>query len=128
MVASDTDKFPVVINMLKALSDRNRLRTFMVLLEGELCVCQIVELLQLAPSTVSKHLSVLNQSGLLGSYKKGRWVYYHISKYALENQNELVDSLATMLKDDPQVISDLKNLQEILKTDPEQLCKMQSGR
>ena len=43
----------------------------------EACVCQITEVIGYAPSTVSKHLSVLKAAGLLDSYKQGRWIYYH---------------------------------------------------
>ncbi len=128
MVSFDKDRFAVVLNILKALSERNRLRAFMSLVEGELCVCQIVELLNLAPSTVSKHLSILNRSGLLGSYKKGRWVYYYISNDILYEHRDFIDSLVATLKNDPVVQADMKHLQEIKMMDPEQLCKMQSGR
>ena len=62
--------------IVKALADENRVRALMALRERELCVCEIIELLGLAPSTVSKHLSILYQAGLLESRKDGRWVYY----------------------------------------------------
>ena len=51
----------------KALSDANRVRVLMGLTTGELCVCQIIEMLSLAPSTVSKHMSVLRQARLVES-------------------------------------------------------------
>ena len=51
----------------KALSDANRVRVLMGLTTGELCVCQIIELLSLAPSSVSKHMSVLRQARLVES-------------------------------------------------------------
>ena len=64
--------------VMKALSDENRLRALMALAGGELCVCQIIELLGLAPSTVSKHMAVLHQAGLVEARKDGRWVYYRL--------------------------------------------------
>lgn len=64
------------MSVAKALADENRVRVLMFLREGELCVCQIIALLRLAPSTVSKHLSVLAQAGLVDSDKRGRWNYY----------------------------------------------------
>ena len=45
----------------------------------ELCVCQIVELLGLAPSTVSKHLAILKQARLVDSRKEGRWMFYRLA-------------------------------------------------
>ncbi len=61
-----------------ALSDRNRVRALAQLQGGELCVCQIIELLQLSPSTVSKHMSILRHAGLVEARKDGRWMYYHL--------------------------------------------------
>jgi DNA-binding transcriptional ArsR family regulator len=53
------------MNITKALADENRVRALLALRHGELCVCQITEFFGLAPSTMSKHLSVLYQAGLL---------------------------------------------------------------
>ncbi len=64
----------------KALSDESRVRALMALSGGELCVCQIIELLGLAPSTVSKHLAVLHQAGLVETRKDGRWIYYRLAE------------------------------------------------
>jgi len=66
--------------IVKALADENRIRILMALHERELCVCDIIDLLGLAPSTVSKHLSILYQAGLLESRKDGRWVYYRLAR------------------------------------------------
>ena len=63
----------------KALADANRTRALMCLRDGELCVCRIMELLQLAPSTVSKHLDILYRAGLVESRKEGRWIYYRLA-------------------------------------------------
>jgi ArsR family transcriptional regulator, arsenate/arsenite/antimonite-responsive transcriptional repressor len=63
----------------KALSDETRVRALMSLRGGELCLCQVIELLQLAPSTVSKHLTVLQQAGLVLRRKEGRWHYYRLA-------------------------------------------------
>src|SRR5882757_1584237 len=62
----------------KALSDPNRVRILLALKSGELCVCQITELFGFAPSTVSKHLSILHNAGLIRSRKSERWVYYRL--------------------------------------------------
>lgn len=53
--------------MLKAVSDENRVRLLMALSEGELCVCQLIEFIELAPSTVSKHMSILRGANLVES-------------------------------------------------------------
>ncbi len=67
------------VKVTKALGDVQRLRILSLLEHGELCVCQIIEVLGLAPSTVSKHLSLLSSAGLVVMRKEGRWAYYRLS-------------------------------------------------
>ena len=64
------------VDVAKALSDPGRVRVFCALRDRELCVCQLVDLLGLATSTVSKHMAILRQARLVESRKDGRWVYY----------------------------------------------------
>jgi len=67
------------LTIAKALSDEARVRGLMSLAEGELCLCQIIEVLGLSPSTVSRHRSVLHQAGLVERRKEGRWHYYRLA-------------------------------------------------
>lgn len=67
------------VAMAKALADETRLRALLALRGGELCVCQLIELLGFAPSTVSKHMSILRAAGLVESEKRGKWVYYRLA-------------------------------------------------
>ena len=64
------------VDNLKALGHPARLRMLALLKDGELCVCQVTEVLGLAPSTVSEHLSVLRRAGFIEERKEGKWVYY----------------------------------------------------
>jgi len=66
-------------NILKALSDKNRLRIIKMLQKKSLCVCEIREILDLAVSTVSKHLSILKEAGLIVDWKEGKWINYKIN-------------------------------------------------
>jgi len=112
------------MNITKALADENRVRALLALRQGELCVCQITELLGLAPSTVSKHLSLLFQAGLVESRKEGRWIYYQLpGKKAPVLVRESLYWIKKALVDHPQVWADNKRLKEILKQDPTELCK-----
>jgi ArsR family transcriptional regulator, arsenate/arsenite/antimonite-responsive transcriptional repressor len=63
----------------KALSDETRVRALISLEGGELCLCQVVDLLKLSPSTLSKHMSVLRDAGLVAGRRDGRWMHYRIS-------------------------------------------------
>ncbi len=65
-------------NLAKAIGDENRVRILMALQNFPLCVCQLTALLDLAPSTTSKHLSILRQAQLIECVKNGRWAYYQL--------------------------------------------------
>ena len=67
------------MNITRALSDENRVRILMALRKRTFCVCQITALLDLSPSTTSKHLSVLKQARLIEGKKQGKWVYYSLA-------------------------------------------------
>ena len=68
------------MNITKALADENRIRILLALhASDELCVCNINELLELAPSTVSKNLFLLKNARLVKARKAGRWMYYRLN-------------------------------------------------
>jgi ArsR family transcriptional regulator len=108
----------------KALADENRVRMLLALRDGELCVCQITELFGLAPSTISKHLSILHQAGLAESRKSGRWMHYSLpGKTASTAARQAIRWAAEAVGKDPRVIADAKRLNEVLAINPEELCK-----
>ena len=92
-------------------------------------MCQLIELLQLAPSTVSKHMSVLKQAKLVTGSKKGRWMYYRQANAAapVEARQALVWIRASLSSSD-RIRVDQKRLAAILKLDRGKLCRNQSGR
>jgi len=114
-----------VLAITNALADESRVRALIALTRGRLCVCQIAELLQLAPSTVSKHLSILRQGGLVDAQKKGRWIFYFIPEQPDASVRQTLDWLRGALAKDPRVAEDVKRLREILKEDPEEICRRQ---
>jgi len=67
------------IRVMKALSDPNRVRVVKLLQAGELCVCEITEVLGLAQSTVSKHMKILEDAGLVLKERQGTWVLYRLA-------------------------------------------------
>ena len=114
--------------LFKALADPNRLRAMAAMENRELCVCQIVELLNLAPSTVSKHLSLLADAGLLNSEKRGRWVYYAWSKQPTPEIATFLEILPGLFAENTAINEDRIRLSDILAFDPEALCRAQSRR
>jgi ArsR family transcriptional regulator, arsenate/arsenite/antimonite-responsive transcriptional repressor len=113
------------MSVTKALSDENRVRTILALRNGELCVCQIVELLQLAPSTVSKHMSILRQARLVNTRKDGRWVYYSLDPVGSDLHRPVIDWLCESLWATPEAASDRRKLQQIICMEPQVLCQIQ---
>ena len=78
-----------LLKALKATGDESRLRILNILRMRPLCVCEIADVLGLAQSTVSRHLKLLEESGLLERTKDGLWVEYRLSRaqeYSLQNR------------------------------------------
>ena len=106
----------------KALGDKQRVRALMSLRNGELCLCQLIELLGLSPSTVSKHMAILNQAGLVESRKKGRWVYYRlVGTGAHPCMVGAIRWLKGCLVKDPQIHADERRLKAVCKLPKEKL-------
>lgn len=115
-----------LIRITKALADPNRVRVLLALRWQELCVCQIVELLRLAPSTISKHLSILNNAGMIVSRKTERWVYYRLpGKEAPIVVREAIAWIHKSLAKTDETRSDVEKLRLILKTDLAVICRRQ---
>jgi DNA-binding transcriptional ArsR family regulator len=113
--------------VIKALADENRVRILMALDSKELCVCQIVELLGLAPSTVSKHMAILKQARLVESRKHGRWMFYRRSEeHAPVEAEEMTALVCRLLARDVQRRQDARRLKQVLKIDREELCEKQN--
>jgi ArsR family transcriptional regulator, arsenate/arsenite/antimonite-responsive transcriptional repressor len=97
-----------LLDALKALSDETRLRILNLLYDRELCVCDIMEALQIAQAKTSRHLIYLKNAGLVKDRKYAQWVFYSL---ALDDRMKFVDSL---------VYDNLRNL-EVYKNDMQHL-------
>jgi len=114
------------VEIASALGEPNRLRVLLALRRGQLCVCQITELLALAPSTVSKHLTVLKHAGLVQSRKDGRWIHYFLPEADADPVVAgAIDWAQRSMADDPQVAEDDHALESIRQMDKEVLCRQQ---
>jgi ArsR family transcriptional regulator len=84
--------------LLKALADPTRLRILSLLSrhEGEVCVFEIVESFTLEQPTISHHLRILRDAGLVDCRKKGLWAYYYVRREALTRAREVIDALAQL--------------------------------
>lgn len=112
------------MNVCKALSDENRIRVIMALNGKELCVCQIIKLLGLAPSTVSKHMSILKHAKMVQSRKEGRWIHYRLARDKSKlNISTLIKWISAALSKNDKIVKDSKELKKILKCDTEEICR-----
>jgi ArsR family transcriptional regulator len=91
------------IRVMKALSDPNRVKVVKMLQQKEMCVCEIQFALGLAQPTVSKHLKVLEEAGLVQSQKAGLWVNYSLSGGGSPYAATLLGNLKHWLQDDPDI-------------------------
>lgn len=118
-----------ILTIARALSDENRLRALLALRDQEVCVCQLIELLQLAPSTVSKHMSILKQARLVVGRKKGRWMHYRLpGKTAARMVRQVLSWVRQSASEDPRIQTDAGRMKKILATNRSLICKRQSAR
>jgi ArsR family transcriptional regulator, arsenate/arsenite/antimonite-responsive transcriptional repressor len=109
-----------LVNIFKALSDRNRMRIMKLLENRPLCVCEITAVLKLAPSTISKHLSILRQANLIMDEKEGKWVNYRLNQDNFQSYTpDLLKLLHSWLPSDETITRD-KRL--VAKVNRHHLC------
>jgi len=94
----------------KALSDETRLRILALLRDGELCVCELMSVLDLPQSTVSRHLAYLKNSGFVSDRRRGTWMHYRLIEDDSSLHQELLALLHKNLSTNTQVSEDLKKL------------------
>jgi len=118
-----------LLAVTKALADENRVRMLLSLQGRELCLCQIIELFQLAPSTVSKHMGILHQARLVDRRRDGRWTHYRLAgRDAPAPVRAAIRWVRQAGADDPKVGRDAERLEAILEIDPEVICRKQLKR
>jgi ArsR family transcriptional regulator len=103
--------------IFKALSDPIRLRIILLLQsEGELCVCDLMAVLKLPQSTVSRHLAYLRKTCWVDTRREGVWMFYQLGKESCQMCSELLDTLKKNVSMLPDSLSDRKALAEFIKS------------
>ena len=116
------------LSITKALGDETRVRAFLSLRDGELCLCQIIDVLGLSPSTVSKHMDVLQQAGLVERRKEGRWHYFRLANHqAMPVVRRAIKWVLESLQDEPVVIGDARKLCCVRRKDLKELSVCYKG-
>ncbi|MGE5516896.1 MAG: ArsR/SmtB family transcription factor [Bacteroidota bacterium] len=107
----------------KAVADPSRARILKLLESGELCVCQITTVLDLAPATISKHLAALKTAGLLQQRRDGKWVYYRLAERELNPYApQFLALVRQSLADDPTTAEDRRVLAQVNAVPLSVLC------
>ncbi len=85
------------LQIFKALSEEIRLRILALLFHGELCVCDLMDVLDMPQSTISRHLAYLRNAGLVKGERRGKWMYYRLSSTTGKPANALLKLLTEHL-------------------------------
>jgi len=106
----------------RALGHPARMRTAAMLRSGELCLCQITEVLGLAPSTVSLHIKELKRAGLVSERKDGRWVYFSLADD--DHARRWIDTTLAAVDGDPELERDADLVTSLRKLPVADLCTL----
>jgi ArsR family transcriptional regulator, arsenate/arsenite/antimonite-responsive transcriptional repressor len=103
------------ISKFQALSDQTRLRILTLLNEGELCVCDLVEILTVPQPTASRHLAYLRKAGLVKGRKDGLWMYYSLTAPTSAFHESLLSCLDHCIAESIELKRDKQKARKVLK-------------
>jgi ArsR family transcriptional regulator len=107
--------------VMKALSDKNRVKIIKMLQHKTMCVCEMRAALELAQPTVSKHLRLLEEAGIVSSHKDGQWVNYYLTDGASSPYvAAILGNLRHWMDEDPEINELIERLPSIRRED---ICK-----
>ncbi len=96
--------------MFRAFADETRLRILHLLSKGELCVCDLMSVLDAPQSKVSRHLGYLKRAGLVVDRKEGAWRHYSLAKPQSLFQRRLIECIGGCLEEAPVLKQDVRTL------------------
>ncbi len=98
-----------LIIVLKAVADKNRLRIIKMLENKKMCVCELAAVLEITQPSVSKHLSILNNAGILKDERNGQWIDYSLNDEKINQYAPVIkNTLKEWLNNDIRIKDDLK--------------------
>lgn len=108
------------LKVMKALSDPNRVKIVKLLQQKMMCVCELRGALDIAQPTVSKHLKILEEAGLVDYQKDGLWVNYYLADgNATPYASSVLGNLKHWLDEDPEIVELVKRVPYLNR---EELC------
>jgi len=110
-----------LIKVLKALSNPTRIRIIKLLEKKRMCVCELTEVLKIGQPSVSHHLRILNDAGLVVDLRNGLWMDYELSKEKYNKYApQLLELASSWLTDDSKILDDIKAAKKVKR---EEICK-----
>ena len=124
MAKYSDDRLRNFMDVTDAISDETRIRILMMLNIAELCVCQITAATDLAPSTISKHLSILEAARLIKRRKAGRWVYYRLGDLsASKTVKDALRLVKSSVAESADIAQDKRKIRAVLEEDVNTVCR-----
>lgn len=110
-----------LMTALKAVADKNRMRILKILEGKSMCVCELAAVLKIKQPSVSKHLSILKNAGLIQDKRNGQWIDYSLCTEMINKYSSVIQSMIkNWLQDDPIIKGDLQKIKTLVRQD---LCK-----
>ncbi len=117
-----------VLAITRALGDESRLRAVAAVRQGELCLCQLIAVLGLAPATVSKHMDILERAGLVERRRDGRWRFYRLARRDAEQpSSRALRWILDSLRGDSRIAEDTRKAQRVRRKEPSELSACYRG-
>ena len=116
-----------LIAIARALSDPTRIRVMAALRNGELCVCELVDALDISQSSLSSHLQICREVGVVSTRKESRWIYYSLSAHYAPLIETIFSELQTLGRDE-QLRGDARRLKKRLQMREGDRCVIGFGQ
>ncbi len=100
-----------LVNEFKAIADKTRLRIIVLLFNRSLCVCEIMDVLEMTQSRISRHLGILKQARLIEEERKGKWVIYKVA----DKEHAVISYIHQKVRDNPEYRIDMQKIEDTLK-------------
>lgn len=111
------------VEIFKVLSEINRVRILMMLLNKSLCVCEITNVLQLSTATVSNHLAYLRDCGFIEDSKDGKWINYRIANSTEGSMvRTILELLPNWFSEEEIVINDIQKILSVDRFTIKNMC------
>ncbi|OIN95673.1 hypothetical protein AUJ66_08570 [Candidatus Desantisbacteria bacterium CG1_02_38_46] len=113
-----------IVKVFKALSDPIRLRMLKLLQGRELCVCKIMQALDISQTRASRNLGILKNAGFVVDRRQGLWVHYSINKDKVNQYHKAISALLDKwLEDEDIIIEDARRLKKAVKLSKVKVCR-----